>query len=156
MVHGGRGSGAVRCSWPAWGGRGARGFTLVEGLLAGVILALVGMMIGQGVSQSLRSAAESREVRKAAELLDRTLTKVDLIGPNRVMTQGPTSGRFPPPDDGYGWRVAIESLMEPDLYGVEVTVTWVGPRGERTARAATRLHDPAGSRDDFLRWEGFE
>ena len=57
-----------------------RGFTLIETLVAGVILALSAVAIGSTVSHCMRSLTLARDYQTAAELLDRTFTKIDIIG----------------------------------------------------------------------------
>ncbi len=134
-------------------GRRDGGFTLIEALLAGVILAALGVAVGGGVIGSLRSSGAGRDYATAAQLLDDTLTRIDLIGPSRLLSEGPTSGVFPPPHERFRWSATIEQPNLPDLYEVVLTVTWPGDRGERTAVAATRLYDPLNARNPLLRWE---
>lgn len=142
-----------QCMGACPGQRRRAGFTLIEGLLAGVVLALVGVVIAGSVSQSMRAGVISRDISRAAELLDVTMTKVDVIGPDRLLREGPMSGRFDPPDDRFAWTMTIESLVDANLYAVELTVTWPGAGGQRSAVLSTRLNDPPGSRDPYLQWE---
>lgn len=135
------------------GARGSRGFTLLEALLAGVILAAVGVAVGGAVIGSLRAGGAGREYAIAAQLLDDTMTKLDLIGPSRIRSEGPTTGTFPPPHERFRWSVTITEPNLPDLFEVTLTVTWASDRGERSAVAATRLFDPINSRNPLLRWE---
>src|SRR4051812_6645436 len=74
--------------------RRRRGFTLIEMLVAGMILALATAVIATAVSHSYGSLADARDERRAATLMDDLLTKVDLIGPNRIANEGPHSGKF--------------------------------------------------------------
>ena len=129
------------------------GFTLIEALLAGVILAAVCVAVGGAVVGSLRSSGAGRDYATAAHLLDDTMTKIDLIGPVRLASDGPTSGTFPPPNERFEWSATIEDPGLPDLFEVVLTVTWRGDTGERSAVVATRLYDPLNSRNPLLRWE---
>ena len=129
------------------------GFTLIEALAAGLILSLTGMAIGGAVVQSMRSASLARDYDRAAELLDRALTRIDLIGPYRIYSEGPRDGQFEPPYEMFEWRAQIDPLLSGDLYDVEVEVTWHHGRGRRTVKAHTRLNDPPKSRNSYLRWE---
>lgn len=130
-----------------------RGFTLIEALVAGVLLAMVGAMVGLGASQAVRVSAETRDLERAAELLDATMTKIDLLGPSRIYTEGPTSGAFPPPDERFRWEATVESLIDGDLYEVTLKLRWRTGTGERSAELVTRLNDPVGSRNALLQWE---
>lgn len=136
------------------GRRRRGGFTLIEALVAGVILAVVGVAVSLGLSQSTHSLRTSREYRRAAQVLDGLMTKIDLIGPARMLEAGmATEGRCAAPNDDCRWAVEIESLAEPDLYELTLRLTWPTPGGERSAKLATRLYDPAESRNGYLRWE---
>ena len=81
------------------------------------------------------------------------LTRVDLIGPARLSTEGPTEGVFDPPNERYSWSVAIAPELEGDLYNVTVRVHWRTADGRsRSAEAQTLLNDPPGARDAALTW----
>jgi type II secretory pathway pseudopilin PulG len=130
------------------------GFTLVEALAAGVILALSAVVLGIAVTQGMRSLELARDYQRAAELLDRTLTKVDLIGPARLLLEGPTRGAFEPPHDRFAWQLDISPRLEGYLYEVTVQITWSSPRGERRSTVAqTLLNDPPDSRPAELDWD---
>ena len=135
--------------------RGARphrgGFTLVEALLAGVILAIAGAGVGYGMAQAMQAARVAREYEQAAMLLDDVLTRVDLIGPTRMLSVGPNQGVFDEPWEAYRWEMAIESGELTDLYEVQVIVRW----GQRRVEGRTRLYDPPGARGGQLTWEAF-
>ena len=133
------------------GGRG--GFTLVEALSAGIILALAAGVVGTAVSSGLRSLELARDWQRAAELLDQTLTKIDLVGPERLQLEGPDEGQFPPPDDRFSWETIIEARVEGHLYEVTVRISWQTVAGRRSAEARTLLNDPPGSRDERLVWD---
>lgn len=133
--------------------RNRRGFTLVEALAAGVVLAMTAVVIGGAVTRSIHALTISRDLQRASELLEATMTRIDLIGPARLMSEGPTEGRFDPPDDRFSWEAQIESLVETDLYEVTLTVRWPGAGGTRSAQLVTRLYDPPGMRDSQLQWE---
>jgi len=129
-------------------------FTLVEALTAGVILTLAGTMLASAVSQGMRSLTLSRDTQRAAELLDRTLTKIDMIGPSRLMDEGPTEGVFPAPHEKFRWQAQVEARTEGDLYDVTVRITWPTVYGgRRKVTGATRLNDPPKSRPEELEWD---
>ena len=137
----------------AYGRPGRRGFTLVETLAAGVILTLWAVVLGGAASRGVRSLAIARDTQRASELLERVLTKVDLIGPARLMADGPTEGVFEAPHDAFRWRTEIDSRTEADLYEVAVRISWRMPNGqERSVEAKTLINDPPGSRQLELNW----
>ena len=95
---------------------------------------------------------DARDLQRAAQLLDETLTRIDLIGPERISREGPLEGQFEPPDDRFTWEAQIESTVPGNLYKVTVRVTWTGPRGQHAAAAQTLLNDTTGSHDATLEW----
>ena len=129
------------------------GYTLVEALAAGVILAASAGVLGRIVSGTMESMRVARDVQRAAQLLDQTLTKIDTIGPQRLLEEGPADGAFPPPDGQFRWRAAIESRLGGHLYEVTVHVSWPTDRGVRTVSATTLLNDPPQSRSGTVRWD---
>ena len=70
------------------------GFTLIETLIAGIILALAIAVMGTTVSHSYGTLADARDERRAAALMEELLTKIDLIGPARMASEGPHGGSF--------------------------------------------------------------
>ena len=134
--------------------RHSGGFTLVETLVAGVILALWAVTLGTTVSQSMRSLALARDFQQAAELLDETLTKIDMIGPARVISEGPIEGTFEAPLERFSWRTEIEDRTEGHLYEVTVRIVWATPGGQTQSKEAqTLLNDPPDSRPAGLNWD---
>lgn len=98
------------------------GFTVVEAVCAGIILALSAAAIGSRVSQAVRSVSQARELRAATAVLDELMTKVDLIGPLRLDYEGPTEGVI---DQRFAWEIKIEQQLEGDLYAVSLKVYWL-------------------------------
>ncbi len=131
------------------------GFTLVEVLVAGVILALSAGALGLTISQSMRSLGLARDYQQAAELLDKTFTKIDLIGPARILYEGPSEGLFDEArHERFAWQVKIDSRLEGNLYEVTVRILWETPSGKgRFIEAQTLLNDPPGSRPSELYWD---
>jgi hypothetical protein len=110
-------------------------------------------MISTGVSHALASATAARDKRHAAMLLDEVLTRIDVIGPYRLSTQGPTQGRIA---DRFHWEADIEKADLGDLYEVTATIGWDTPLGPRSVSARTRIADPPGARRLGLNWEDLQ
>jgi len=134
--------------------RGARrGFTVIEALAAGIILAGGSTIIALSVRQGLRAIGAARHYEVAAELLDQTLSRVDLIGPDAMLSAGPASGQFGPPYEQYAWTVQIEPLSTSHLYEVTARIDWSRASGGRgSVEAQTLMHDAPGSRVEGLEW----
>ena|GEM_PF-1639073 len=139
------------------GRRRAAAFTLVECLVAGTVLALFGSSIAIAATQSAAAARRGDDRRAAAQRLDAVLTKIDVLGPARVATEGPFSGELDGGPGGRGWlwsATIVEEGTWPDLYAIGVTVSWTDSAGRpRSVTTRTRLFDPAGSRTVRVGWE---
>lgn len=127
-----------------------RGFTLIECLLAGMVLALFGSAMTLTLTQATTARAEARQRRVAAAYLDEVLTRVDMIGPAQLLREGPLNGALSPE---FSWELDVTQAPASDLYTVTATISWQGTRGERSVVGATKLYDPPGARPVVLRWE---
>ena len=114
----------------------------MEALAAGIILAVSGGVLGMAVTQGMRSLALARDYQEVTELLDETLTKIDMIGPASLLSAGPTEGRFGPPHERFAWSAEMVSGLEGHLYDVTVRITWQTPGGgQRSVEVQTFLND---------------
>lgn len=129
------------------------GFTVVEALAAGTVLALSALVISAAARQAMDSLQVAGDYQRAAELLDGTLTKIDLMGPDRLAMEGPTEGRFAPPDDRFSWKAEFDQRAEGYLYEVSVSISWQTARGVRSIDAQTLLNDSPGSRSMQVEWD---
>lgn len=103
-----------------------KAFSLVETIVAAVILSGAVMSISAISTKSLRGIKLNREYELAWNLLDRQLTMIDYMGIETFIELGETSGEFTEEDggDGYFWQVQT-SLEENDyLYAVAIVVGW--------------------------------
>ena len=126
------------------------GFTLVETIAAATLLALGAAVLAAGIGQALHARTYARDTQRTAEVLDELMTKVYLIGPARLLEEGPTEGEV---DERFTWRLTIERQLEADLYEAELWLGWTGPRGSRSAELYTLINDPIGSRNPLLAWD---
>lgn len=145
--------------------RGVRrrgGFTLVECLVAGTVLALFGGTIAIAAAQAGGANRRGVERRAAAQRLDAVLTKIDVLGPARMSIEGPFGGELESDESeqgprGRAWAWSASIVQEgtwADLYIVEATVRWVGSTGKtRSVSARTRMFDPVGSRTVLAGWD---
>ena len=103
-----------------------KAFSLVETIVAAVILSGAVMSISAISTKSLRGIKLNREYELAWDLLDRQLTMIDYMGIETFIELGETSGEFTEEvgGDGYFWQVQT-SLEENDyLYAVAIVVGW--------------------------------
>ena len=135
--------------------RAPRGFTLLECLLAGVLLA----GFAAGLTAAMRSATTAQQAGvgrlQAAGHLDSLLARIDAVGVAAWSQDGPFSGQLP---GGQRWSATTQTLPDTGLHRVDVAVTWPVPGGQRRATAHTLLRAEAASglRWDDLDWTGAE
>jgi len=119
--------------------RRAAGFSLLEVLVAFVILALVGTALFRLFGASLTNAGAADDYSRAAAFAESRLAMAEAGAPLHESTDQGTS------DDGrYAWSTKVESYVPPgttsdqqrldqmlpvQLWHISVTVNWPGERG---------------------------
>lgn len=122
----------------------ARGFTLIEVLVAFAILALALGVLLQVFSGGLKNARVSQAYTTAALLAE---SKLAAVGAEEPLAEGQSAGRF---DDRFQWRVDVRpyeeaggsSAADPDAWPVSafevaVTVSWDEGDEERSVSLST-------------------
>ncbi|HET6518572.1 MAG TPA: prepilin-type N-terminal cleavage/methylation domain-containing protein [Geminicoccaceae bacterium] len=125
--------------------RAAAGFTLIEVLIAFVILALALGALLPGFSTGLRGLDTADDYATAALLAE---SRLAAVGREEPLEEGTTAGEF---DDRFRWRLDVTALpgADPDgvlpvlPYGVVLTVSWDARDDERSVVIETlRLGPP--------------
>ncbi len=101
-----------------------KGFTLVETILAGVILCGAVLALTAISTRSLSETKLNRQYERALAAADRQLTMIDYIGVEDFMESGQTEGKFEDSTQQYQWRAEIVSRDIDNLYMVKVEVSW--------------------------------
>ncbi|MGH6912898.1 MAG: type IV pilus modification PilV family protein [Geminicoccales bacterium] len=116
----------------------ARGFTLLEVLVALIVFALLFGILSQIMRTGLRRSATAEEIATASLLAQSQLERVGVEVPFEV---GETSGET----DGMRWRTATQ-LIEPEpgeteigSYLIEVTVAWGDGRAQEVSLTTLKL-----------------
>ncbi len=132
-------------------GRRSGGFTLIEVLVAFIVLAISLGALFQIFSTGMRASRSAEEYTRATLLAESKLAAIGITG---ALEEGETTGEY---EDGYHWRVAIrpyrldgpepEGLPPPiEAYEVIVTVSWGEGSGDRSVSLTTlRLKSGAGA-----------
>jgi len=102
-----------------------RGFTLVETVLASIILCGAVLAMGAISTRSFSEIRLNRQYEVAAALADRQLTLIDYIGVENFIELGQMEGQFEEGQPVYQWRAIAEYLGIGNLYQVNITVSWV-------------------------------
>ena len=115
----------VRCA----ARRARRGFTLLEGVAALVVIGLASAAALGALGSELRTAGRVRHAAEAEALARQRLATLRLL-PREALRRLPDSlarGAYSPPLDAYRWRATASAVRpEDDLYELRVDVTWAG------------------------------
>lgn len=120
------------------------GFTLVETLVAGVILSGSVLALGAISTNAVADIRLNRHYEVAASLIEMQLTLIDHVGIDRFVQADQTEGVFEQFEPGYRWKVSTESRDIDNLYLVQITITWMEGSRPRQVTAQTML-DGTGS-----------
>ena len=104
------------------------GFTLIEVIIAGVILALGAASLLSLTSRALQMQRKGEQKIIAASLLDEILSTVLMEGPQDLVQMNSLSGTCDPPFDEWEFRLEIDSAVGTDPFRVLATV--LSPDGD--------------------------
>ena len=90
--------------------RGARGFLLVEAVLATLVIAVGLVFISRGISGSLNALSMLRQRTLLLRLAESTLTELKTEA-QQIPTASPREGDFGEPNSGYRWALTIRPLQ---------------------------------------------
>ena len=121
------------------------GFTLIEVLIAGVILAIGMTTLLTLTSRAIGLQRRGEQKIVAAALLDELLSSVLTEGPQDFLRLQSTSGPCDPPYEDWEFAVDIENAVGSDPYRVLATVT--APDG-RTYECGTLMAPKLGETPD--------
>ncbi|MBP8304662.1 MAG: hypothetical protein KBE04_11095 [Phycisphaerae bacterium] len=106
-------------------GRRNRGFSLVETIVASVVLSGVVVTVGAISSRALVSTRLNREFEAAASLIDRQMAILQYAGVDQLVDAGGTmEGQVDDIAPGYRWVATAAYEGIDALYRVIITVTW--------------------------------
>lgn len=103
----------------------SRGFTLIETILASIILCGAVLALGAISTRSLSETKLNRQYEVATVLADRQLTWIDYIGVENFIESGQMEGQFEGFEPEYRWQAVTEYQDIDSLYQVNITVNWV-------------------------------
>ena len=119
-----------------------RAFSLIEMVVAAVLLSSGVVVLSAVSARSLRAVKLNRENESAWEILDRQLTLIDYVGIDEFISAGQMEGKFGEEDEGqsvYYWEAEVDELEPDNLYRLDVTVSWGPEKKRRWISASTML-----------------
>jgi len=121
----------------------SKGFTLVEMIVATMLLALGVVGALACFSTGLRATSVAKEYTTIGLLARQKLAELETA---REITEGGEQGDFSPQAPDYRWQVRIQRTRMSDLYRVHLTILWGVPGNERRAEFEMLLLSPGTSR----------
>lgn len=113
-----------------------RSFTLVEVLVAALVLAVLLPITLQAVSMGARLDEQSAQRRQAADLADAKLRELLVTGDWR---EAGTTGDFGDDHPDYRWELLTDQWTEGETTLPLLALTVYGPTGDRSAVTLTAL-----------------
>ena len=101
------------------------GFTLIETILASIVLCGAVLALGAISTRSLSQAKLNRQFETAIGCAERQLALVDYIGIDDFIDSGRMEGDSEEFERRYHWKITAESHDIENLYIVNITVSWV-------------------------------
>lgn len=101
------------------------GFTLIETILASIVLCGAVLALGAISTRSLSQARLNRQCEQAMVCVEKQLALIDYVGIEVFIESGQMEGDFQQFEPAYHWEVAAESQDIDNLYLVNITVSWV-------------------------------
>ena len=116
------------------------GFTLVEAVVANIILCASVITLGAIGTRCLNYTRLDSLNRTAVSLADRQLTVIDFMGIENFIERGQFDGEFENAGVKYTWHADTEYLQRDKLYQVTMTITWNDGRRQYRVIIPTRLN----------------
>lgn len=127
--------------------RRARGLTLIELLVASVLLGTVLLVLVQGVSLATRVASQAHREARAIQLIESIVAQVHA---GALPANEDIEGTFEEqglPD--YRWSVqSVEDGEDEDLFLLTITVYWPAVGGEQSLEVAGLFREPPEESDE--------
>ncbi len=120
--------------------RAYRGFSLIETIVATVILSGAVVALGGISTNVLQQSRLNRHYETAAAVMERQLTLVDVAGIDSFTESQGLEGVYDEAEPGYRWNVETEYKGIDDLYLVTISVEWLEGRKPYRLVAQTMLN----------------
>ena len=119
---------------------GQKGFTLIEVIVASLILCAAVMAIGAISVRSLTGTKLNRQYETALAVAEKQLCVIDYLGIDDFLETGISEGVAQEFEQEYAWLIDTEYQDIDSLYSVTISVSWrEGPR-PHTVTVETRLN----------------
>jgi hypothetical protein len=115
-----------------------RAFSLIETVVATLILSGAVVTLGAISTNVLRQGTVNRHYEIAASVIERQFAMIDTLGIDAFIESGQLEGIYDQEEPGYKWSVETKFRNVDDLYLVTMTVQWMeGAKPYRLAAQTT-------------------
>lgn len=118
-----------------------KGFTLIEIVVAAMILSAATITIGAICNKCVRSVKLSQEHEIAWEVLDKQLNIIDYLGLKTFIDADRMAGEIDENEMKYHWQLKLEQRDIDGLYDVDISVSWLNGKAGHMISASTMLFD---------------
>jgi type II secretory pathway pseudopilin PulG len=101
------------------------GFSLIETVVATLILSASVVALGAISTNVLHESRLNQHYATAASVVERQLALIDAAGIDQFIEKDQTEGVFEEAPPGYRWHVETQYQSIDDLYLVSITVEWL-------------------------------
>jgi Tfp pilus assembly protein PilV len=116
-----------------------KGFSLVETLVASVILSGSVLALAAISTKALTDMTLNRHYERAAAVIEEQLTLIDYVGIDQFLKVDQTEGVDEQSEPSYHWKVSTTYQSVDNLYLVTITVTWIEGKRPYSVTAQTML-----------------
>ena len=116
------------------------GFTLIEAMVASMILGMAAVTLCTLSTKSLAQTKLNREYELAWQVLDRQLTMLDYMSIDEFVLLGEREGFTDDFGKRYHWQIEVAEEPLDVLYMVQIDVWWQEGQRVRRITAATMLN----------------
>ena len=116
------------------------GFTLIEVIVASLILCGAVMAIGAISVHSLTGTKLNRQYEAALAVAEKQLCVIDYLGIDDFLKTGLSEGVVQEFEQEYFWQIDTEYQDIDNLYMVTISVSWFEGRRPRTVTVQTRFN----------------
>jgi len=116
------------------------GFTLIEVIVASLILCGAVMAIGAISVRSLTGTKLNRQYECALAVAEKQLCVIDYLGIDDFLKTGLSEGIVQEFEQEYAWSIDTEYQDIDNLYSVTISVSWLEGRRPHTVTIETRLN----------------
>ena len=117
-----------------------KGFTLIETILACVILCASVLVLGAISTRSLSGLMLNRQYETATALAEKQLVLIDYVGIEDFIRSGRFEGDLEHLGLVYRWLVSTKRVGIDNLYEVKVNVNWMERNRNYDVSVCTRLN----------------